>query len=149
MALVPPVVTPVAPPPAAAAPRRAQSSQPGAGAAKPAARSAAKPANSTAPVAVLVEGAPPVKSLTLKVRSQVMPQLPKLAMDLGIASGHVVVVLKVSPEGTVERVELVSASPPQVYDTAMEHAFQQWTFEPLGIPGRMTVEIEVRPPAKK
>jgi len=28
----------------------------------------------------------------------------------------------------------------------MERAFEQWTFEPLGIPGRMTVEVEVAPP---
>ncbi len=84
---------------------------------------------------------------TLHVRNQVMPQLPRLAEALGIVTGHVVVVLRVNPHGTVDRVELVSATPPQVYDQAMEEAFRQWTFDALGVPGRMTVEIEVKPPA--
>jgi TonB family protein len=75
-----------------------------------------------------------------------MPQLPQQAKALGIGSGHVAVVLHVNPQGTVDQVELVSATPPQVYDSAMEQAFHQWTFDPLGIPGRMTVEVEVAPP---
>jgi protein TonB len=81
----------------------------------------------------------------MHVRTQVMPQLPQLAKALGIEKGHVVVVLHVDPRGTVERVELVEATPPQVYDQAMEQAFRQWTFDPLGVPGRMKIEIEVKP----
>jgi TonB family protein len=88
---------------------------------------------------------PPAKTPTLTVRNQVMPQLPEVAKALGIVSGHVAVVLHVNPRGTVDRVELLSATPPQVYDAAMELAFRQWTFDPLGIPGRMTVEVEVTP----
>ena len=86
------------------------------------------------------------KTPVLHVRSQVTPQLPQLAKALGIVGGHVVVVLHVNPQGTVDRVELVSATPPQIYDQEMERAFAKWTFDPLGIPGRMTVEVEVAPP---
>jgi TonB family protein len=118
---------------------------------KPTARNAAKPLKIAPPAPSAANDAAPMapKAPSLHVRNQVMPQLPKLALNLGIASGHVVVLLHVNPDGTVERVELVSATPPQVYDAAMERAFQQWTFDPLGIPGRMTVEIEVRPPRGK
>ena len=35
-------------------------------------------------------------------------------------SGHVVVTLLVKPDGTVERIELVSATPPQMYDQDMQ-----------------------------
>jgi protein TonB len=82
----------------------------------------------------------------LHVRNQVMPQLPQQARALGIESGHVAVVLHVNPQGSVDRVELLSATPSEIYDKEMERAFEQWTFEPLGIPGRMTVEVEVAPP---
>lgn len=113
-------------------------------------------ASASAPLAIAAPGAPAPTSVsvptpdgagtaTLHVRTQVTPQMPQKAKDLGIDSGKVVVVLHVDPKGSVERVELVSATPPEVYDAAMEQAFQKWTFDPLGIPGRMTVEVEIRP----
>lgn len=120
---------PVAPPAAAAV-------------AVPAAGKSAVAAPATAKAAVAQSGA-------LHIRNQVMPELPEVAKAMGIASGKVVVVLHVNPKGLVERVEPVSATPPEIYDAAMEAAFAQWTFDPLGIPGRMTVEVEVKPPAHK
>jgi protein TonB len=82
----------------------------------------------------------------LHVRKQVAPEIPKVVRDRGITSGHVSVVLHVDPQGRVERVELLSATPADVYDRNMEQVFTQWLFEPLGIPGRMTVDIDIRPP---
>lgn len=81
----------------------------------------------------------------LHVRSQMTPQIPQQAKDLGIKTGRVVVVLHVNPDGTVKRVELVSAAPPQVYDQEMQQAFEKWTFDPPGVPGRMTVQVDVVP----
>ncbi len=52
----------------------------------------------------------------------------------------------VDPQGKVQRVELVSATPPEAYDSAMEAAFSQWTFDPPGVAGRMTVDIDIVPP---
>jgi protein TonB len=107
------------------------------------------PAHDAAPD---ITGAPPVPApvaaatRSLHVRSQLTPEIPKAVRDRGITSGHVVVVLHVNPQGTVEHVELVSASPPDVYDKDMEQAFGGWTFDPLGIPGRMTVDVDIRPP---
>jgi len=120
----------------------------------PAAATAAQPpsaqsGNVAAPPAVANErpaSAPvPAPTPVLHVRDQVTPQIPKLAKALGINSGHVVVVLHVTAKGTVERVELVSATPPEVYDQDMEQVFGKWTFDP-GQPGRMTVEVDLRPP---
>jgi TonB family protein len=84
-------------------------------------------------------------AIALHVRSQVTPQIPQKARDLGIKSGHVVVILDVAPKGTVERVELVSASPPQMYDQEMQQTFEKWTFDPPGVHGRMTVQVDVAP----
>jgi TonB family protein len=118
----------------------------------PAAATAAQPpsaqsGNVAAPPAVANERPAPAPAPTpvLHVRDQVTPQIPKLAKALGINSGHVVVVLHVTAKGTVERVELVSATPPEVYDQDMEQVFGKWTFDP-GQPGRMTVEVDLRPP---
>jgi len=84
---------------------------------------------------------PPV----LHVRSQATPQIPKQAKDLGIKSGHVVVTLLVKPDGTVDRVELVSATPPQMYDAEMQQTFEKWTFDPTAGGGRMTVQVDIVP----
>ena len=84
---------------------------------------------------------PPV----LHVRSQATPQIPQQAKDLGIKSGLVVVTLLVKPDGTVDRVELVSATPPQMYDQEMQHTFEKWTFDPTAGGGRMTVQVDIVP----
>jgi len=81
----------------------------------------------------------------LHVRSQVTPEIPQKAKDLGVKSGRVVVILHVDPRGTVERVELDSADPPQMYDQEMQQAFEKWTFDPPGVEGRMTVQVDVAP----
>ena len=82
----------------------------------------------------------------LRIRTQIAPEIPTTVRDRGITSGHVAVVLHVDTLGRVERVELLSADPPDVYDKNMEQAFGAWLFEPPGIPGRMTVDIDIRPP---
>ncbi len=88
----------------------------------------------------------PAGGSSLRVRTQVTPAIPRSVLERGITSGHVVVVLHVDPAGAVQRVELVSATPPEVFDAAMAQAFANWTFDPLGIPGRMTVDVDIRPP---
>ncbi len=152
-----PPVARVSPPPASAAPAApasaptsasAPASAPAPAPAPATARAAPPPAARSpgrlalAPVPAIAALAPvPFRKLT--VRRQITPLLPKAARDMGITSGRVVVVLQVNPGGTVDHVDLVSATPPQVYDEDMQMAFEEWTFEPLGIPGRMTVEVLV------
>ena len=101
----------------------------------------AAPSDPTAVVA-----APVPAAHSLRIRTQIAPEIPKAVRDRGITSGHVAVVLHVDTQGRVERVELLSAEPPDVYDREMEQAFGGWLFEPPGIPGRMTVDIDIRPP---
>lgn len=98
------------------------------------------------PPAVAGELLVPAPASVLHVRNQVTPEIPKHAKELGITTGNVVVLLHISPTGAVERVELVSATPPEVYDEDMQQAFEKWTFDPLGVPGRMTVQVDIRPP---
>jgi len=117
------------PEPKPAAPRQAARPGPDAAAAPP-------PEPSAAPAS-----APPV----LHVRSQVTPQIPQQAKDLGIKSGHIVVTLLVKPDGTVDRVELVSATAPQMYDQEMQQTFEKWTFDPTAGGGRMTVQVDIVP----
>lgn len=105
-----------------------------------------------APQAIAAAGPPaPSPALSsagpeLHVRTQVTPRIPQSQRDLGVTSGRVVVVLHVKPDGTVERVELVSATPPEVCDQEMLRAFGQWTFDPPGVRGRMTVQVDIVPP---
>jgi TonB family protein len=140
------------PPPAAPVSTAAPAPHPPAAASTGAGKGAVQKAAATGAEASLPPPAPARPApesaggiVNLHVRNQVMPQLPQLAKALGIESGHVVVVLHVNPQGTVERVELVSATPPQVYDQAMQDAFSQWTFDPPGVTGRMTVDVTVKP----
>jgi len=81
----------------------------------------------------------------LHERSRVLPTISKKAQRSGIYAGSAVVRLHVNSAGAVERVELVSASPPQVYDQDVEQALKQWTFDPPGNSAVMTVELDFRP----
>jgi TonB family protein len=101
--------------------------------------------NEAAPPAAGDQHPSPAPAFALHVREQFMPEIPKQAKELGIDTGSVVVVLHVNPKGTVDSVELVSATPPQVYDEDMRQVFEKWTFDPPGRPGRMTIEVQIRP----
>jgi len=85
----------------------------------------------------------------LQVRSRVLPGISKRALQNGIYAGHAVVRLHINSSGTVERVELVSATPPEVYGPDVQHALEQWTFEPPSNPAQFTLELDFReqPPA--
>ena len=85
----------------------------------------------------------------LHVRSRVLPGISKRALESGIYGGKAVVRLHVNSAGAVERVELVSAIPPEVYGPDVQQALQQWTFEPPSNPAQFTLELDFReqPPA--
>ena len=53
--------------------------------------------------------------------------MPPPAVATANQSGHVMTLL-VKPDGMVERIELVSATPPQMYDQDMQKTFEKWTF---------------------
>ncbi len=82
----------------------------------------------------------------LHVRDRVVPPLPARARRAGVDGGTVVARLHVTPEGRVERVDLVSAKPAQVYDESVRLALLKWVFDPPGRSAEMTVELDFRPP---
>lgn len=88
--------------------------------------------------------APAPALVGLHVRNRVLPTISKRALDSGIYGGKLVVRLHVNLAGTVERVELVSANPPEVYGPDVQHALEQWTFEPPSNPAQFTLDLDFR-----
>jgi protein TonB len=121
---------PVAPPAPAAPPKDDTSAQESSKAT--AAESKAEPAKPAGPTA-------------LKVRNRVIPVLSKRARRAGVDRGTLTVRLHVSAEGTVARVEVINANPPQVYDSEIQRTLEQWTFEPPGAPAQTNVEFDFKP----
>ena len=80
----------------------------------------------------------------LHVRSRVLPAISKHALESGIYGGKAVVRLHVNTAGAVDRVELVSATPPEVYGPDVQQALEQWTFEPPSNPAQFTLELDFR-----
>ena len=80
----------------------------------------------------------------LHVRSRVLPSISKRALESGIYGGKAVVRLHVNSAGAVDRVELVSATPPEVYGPDVQQALEQWTFEPPSNPAQFTLELDFR-----
>jgi len=161
VAAVPPAAPPVAAPPAAASalPQAAPSA---ASAPVSAVRvvdvSGAKsePAPAAAPVAAA--GAPPVQVATaaptvvpapepvaLKPRRHDPPKFPLRALRAGITEGHVLAHVWVTPEGGVEQVDIVRATPPRYFDDEVKRALSVWTFEPPGRAVDTTVELTFKP----
>jgi len=87
-------------------------------------------------------GEPPTR---LRVRERALPVIPRRAIRAGIDRGRVVVRLHVNAAGSVERVELVRADPPQIYDVSVQRVFEGWTFDPPGKPAVQVFEIEFKP----
>lgn len=88
--------------------------------------------------------APAPATVGLHVRSRVLPAISKRALESGIYGGKAVVRLHVTSAGTVERVELLSADPPEVYGPDVQHALEQWTFEPPSNPAQFTLDLDFR-----
>jgi TonB family C-terminal domain len=71
-----------------------------------------------------------VSASTLKRTKTVSPTYPSEALRRGI-EGWVELVFTVTPNGTVEDVEVRNASPANVFDDAAIRAVRQWRFEPV------------------
>ncbi len=151
----PPTVVPAATvPPPAAAPATASASAPGPlatpnpalppPAIKPAPQAAVAPAPASAPVATAAP-ADAARPATLHPRDRVLPQLSRRARRAGVDSGRLVVRLHVTPRGTVERVEVVNANPPQIYDIEVQQSLMKWTFDPPGKSAVFPLELDFKP----
>lgn len=65
------------------------------------------------------------------------PAYPKAALNAGI-EGVVQARVLLDAQGRVERVRILSAKPPGVFDSATEAALRRWIFEPATTRGRPT-----------
>lgn len=64
-----------------------------------------------------------------KAIRRVQPQLPKIAIAKGI-EGRVMTSLTVNELGQVERVKILEAKPPGLFEQSVKDAAKQWQFEP-------------------
>jgi periplasmic protein TonB len=120
-------------------------------AAMPAAASTSSPPAGTAPsspsdqIAALAPPAVPRSGpVQLHPRKHDPPEYPPRALRSRILEGHVVARLYVTPEGKVDQVDVVKATPPRVFDDAVKRALSGWTFDPPGRPVDTTVELNFK-----
>jgi protein TonB len=84
------------------------------------------------------------------IKTRVQPEYPKVAAQRGI-SGKVVMRLYISEKGLVDRVEIVRAQPPGVFERSAERAFRDARFSPgmkhkHPVKTRMTIEVSFDSP---
>jgi periplasmic protein TonB len=73
------------------------------------------------------------------------PQVPPKVVLNGVAEGHVRAHLWVTPEGKVDQVDIIEATPPRVLDDEVRRVLSLWTYEPPGHPSEDIVELTLRP----
>jgi TonB family protein len=71
-----------------------------------------------------------VSAASLKRIKTVNPEYPESARKRGV-EGWVEMIFTVTPNGTVDDVEVRNASPADVFDDAAKRAIRQWRFEPV------------------
>ncbi|MEM9494197.1 MAG: energy transducer TonB, partial [Myxococcota bacterium] len=81
-----------------------------------------------------------------KPRNRITPEYPAKARQRGV-QGHVLLKIKVSERGDVERVKVVDAEPPGVFDMVAVAAIRQWTFDPATYKGEpVAISVQQRIP---
>jgi protein TonB len=147
-----PAAAPTVAPPASAAATKVDAGQAErialrAPAAEPAASETAAPA-APPPVqlaAVAPTPLPATEPITLHPRKRDPPQFPRRALRAKIDEGHVMARIWVTPEGKVDQVDILKATPPRIFDDEVRRALSAWTFDPPGQAVNKTVELTFKP----
>jgi periplasmic protein TonB len=84
-------------------------------------------------------------AIELRPLRQDPPRIPEKAVHEGVVDGHVQVRLWITPEGKVDQVDVLEASPPGVLDDEVKRALSLWTFEPPGHPIDEVVQLTLKP----
>jgi TonB family protein len=84
---------------------------------------------------------PAAANAPLKVLQRPEPQFPRDAIRNYIDQGRVLAKLSIGADGTVNKVDIVSARPARVFDRAVIEAALRWRFEPPGQPRETEVEF--------
>lgn len=90
----------------------------------------------------------PVRELDVRpgIKTHTEPEYPESAVQ-GALSGKVVIRLYIDESGTVERITVLRADPPGIFERSAERAFAQARFTPgmkdgRPVPVQMTLEVE-------
>ena len=76
--------------------------------------------------------------------SRVQPVFPREAIKKGIERGVVTARAHVQPDGTVSRVEIMTANPPRIFDREIIRALSQWRWPPEPVPFIAEFDIEFK-----
>jgi protein TonB len=109
---------------------------------------APRPESSAPPLQVAAVAPVPLpaqRTVTLHPRKQDPPNFPGRALRARVSEGHVLARIWVGPDGKVDQVDIVSATPPRVFDDEVRRALTAWTFDPPGQPVSKTVELQFKP----
>ena len=101
----------------------------------------APPASPPEQVAVAAPPEPP----GLRPLSRDPPRFPERALRNGIGQSHVQARLWVTPEGKVDQVDILEATPPGIFEDEVRRALSLWTFEPPGHPAEQVVDLALKP----
>lgn len=88
---------------------------------------------------------PPTSPASLRPLRHDPPRFPEQARRDGIGESQVRVHLWITPEGKVDQVDIVQATPPRVFDEEVRRALSLWTFEPPGRPTEQVVDLTLKP----
>jgi TonB family protein len=138
----PPVVrTAVDPTPSTSAP--ADRAVKGATAAPASPASSSVPPGSTTLAAVrpAPAAAAPTVVAPLRVTNRTTPEFPGEAIRAGVQSGRLVARLSIDAEGRVTATQVLSATPPGVFERESRRALSTWRYEPPGQPTTTDVEL--------
>jgi TonB family protein len=84
---------------------------------------------------------PPSTMAALKAISRPQGMFPAEAVRAGVDKGRVLARLFVAPDGTVSKVEIVSAYPVRVFDREVRETAMRWRYEPPGQARQAEVEF--------
>ena len=83
----------------------------------------------------------PSPQAMLRIISRPEPMFPREAVRANVDRGRVMARLFIGPDGSVNKVDIVSAQPVRVFDREVRDTVLRWRFEPPGQPRQTDVEI--------
>jgi TonB family protein len=102
-------------------------------------------ANGSGQVAIASTAQPASDLVALRPLRHDPPKFPEKALRDGIVESHVRVRLWVTPEGKVDQVDILEATPKGIFDDEVRKALSLWSFEPPGQPKEAIVELTLKP----
>jgi protein TonB len=108
------------------------------------------PSSASAPVQVASANpvqpaaAVPPPATALKLISREQPGFPREALRKGVTTGHVTARISVGADGSVKNVEVISSSPPRVFDSAVVAAAMHWKYAPMAEPATTVTEFDFK-----